>query len=1148
MTTKIIEQYINHNGSWVPYEPMIKRNGIFESPENLWVKYNGEHINNTWAVDFNVKGREKHELIFRPKVGDFVYSDKTWSTNLSETKTCVGVITDVRSKDFDFIALQNVQSDYWSSTNSLIPDVTTETNTSLALCDFAGKTNSQNIILTKPTEDTAAHKCAAYSTEGFGAGSWFLPSCGQWNVARLNRTIINGSISIAGGAIIGSTIFWTSTQYNKQAAWSAYWGDSAPSGYAKTNPCNSRPFCTYEYNPVPNGVYIYDKDDNRYTKEEWALSGKGTSDVCGIGISTDTNSFMVSTAISAQSYPFGGRDTLIPNVPLLSSGIPISNLSKATHGFIYTDVIISALGIDNALAAKYAKTYAFGNGQSGYLPSFGEVNILYSYRTQVEEILRTLGLYLWGSQYIQTCTQFGPTNNAALYWQDGKSLQPVKNSSFKVLPFTFLPFQGSTEEGIYILDTDNSLVTRSNWSIENNNKAVGVVVLLSKCQFVIAPTDNSSTQIWSKGGAQDVVPGVTTTTEPLMARTTDYRGAQNSSAIVAQYGNTSDYAAGWCQSFLFKNGERGYLGSCSEWQEAYNNKAEIDTCMSLIGGTAIATDYYHWTSTQCNSSSSWSMHWNKSDLNKSLKGNVRRVRAFASFNNKRTQIVQNAKVIPNNSPSKLKPTNESGEATLRLRAGKDSTFYVEHQDYVPYSGIIENLSSDLSKEVVLEQGATVNITVKENTESGNIVPNALVRIQSEDGVLDYITETTEGGMISTHLLNGSYTFTIEKDGYSKAVVTKDILDNINAITFVISKVYNVTANVTKTSEPVPDATVNVWEESQDSVISQILSEMGCVLFKRTGDKAGTFIRLDENTRLKYFDGSVAKTDGTEGDVMVYLPEYYYHYENLGGAKFAYRFSRVNLGEDWIHVPASLIGAYKGYVSSKKLYSRSGVTPKGDISFNNATTYSESRGTGYQIIDYYQHCQIAMLFYAKYRNRHSQAVLGIGGAEYNTKTGGTDALGNRDTEKASSGWVNFRGIEGVFGGLEEYVKGVIINNNVWSITNLDNSVRTVKAYSSMGYISHIQAEKGPFFDVIPTSIQSQEQLGENYCAYYYTLGSEEIILSRSGAHAVEGNGSIAYTYANDTTTSISYTKGSRLAFRGELTESKDVNSFKEIIAV
>ena len=1144
MTTKIIEQYINHNGSWVPYEPMIKRNGVFESPENLWVKYNGEHINNTWAVNFTVKGNEKQEWIFRPKIGDFVYSDKTWSSILSETKTCVGVITDVRSKDFDFIALQQAGDAVWA-TSSSIADVTTETNISLAICDFAGKTNSQNIILAKPAENTAAHKCAAYSTEGFSAGSWFLPSCGQWNVFQLNKTKINASISAAGGIIVSDeTEYWTSTQYDADRSWTFDGGVLRV--LAKRGLRSSHPFCTYKYNPVPNGVYIYDKDNNRYTKEEWALSSKEISDVCGIGISTDTNSFMVSTNKSGVNYAFGGQGTLISNVPMLDTDTT-QNIYIATHGFIYTDVIISQLGTGNAPAEEYAKTYVFGNGQRGYLPSFGELTTLYSYKTQVEEILHTLGLSLWGDVSIQTCTQQGASVSATLYWPNGNYSGLGKNdANSSVLPFTFLPFQGSTE-GIYILDTDNSLITRSNWSIENNNKAVGVVVLLSKCQFVIAPTDSSSTQIWSKGGAQDVVPGVTTTTEPVMARTTDYRGAQNSSAIVAQYGDTSDYAAGWCQSFLFKNGERGYLGSCSEWQEAYNNKAEIDTCMSLIGGTAIATEYY-WTSTQCNSSSSWSMHWTKSDLHKSLKSNVRRVRAFAPLNNKRTQIVQNAKIIPNNSPSKLKPTNESGEATLRLRAGKDSTFYVEHQDYVPYSGIIENLSSDLSKEVVLEQGVTVNITVKENTESGNTIPNALVRIQSEDGVLDYITETTEGGMISTHLLNGSYTFTIEKDGYSKAVVTKDILDNINAITFVISKVYNVTANVTKTSEPVPDATVNVWEESQDSVISQILSEMGCVLFKRTGDKAGTFIRLDENTRLKYFDGSVAKTDGTEGDVMVYLPEYYYRYENLGGTKFAYRFSRVNLGEDWIHVPASLIGAYKGYVSSKKLYSRSGVTPKGDISFNNATTYSEARGTGYQIIDYYQHCQIAMLFYAKYRNRHSQAVLGIGGAKYNTKTGGTDALGNRDTEKASSGWVNFRGIEGVFGGLEEYVKGVIINNNVWSITNLDNSVRTVKAYSSMGYISHIQAEKGPFFDVIPTSIQSQEQLGENYCAYYYTMGSEEIILSRSGAHAVEGNGSIAYTYANDSTTSISYTKGSRLAFRGELTESKDVNSFKEIIAV
>jgi hypothetical protein len=425
-------------------------------------------------VDVTFKVTSKQSSLIRPQIGDFVYGDKTWSTELDSAKTCVGVITDVRSKDFDFIALENLTVSFWTNSLGIIPNVVTETNKSLAMCDFAGKTNSQNIILAKPTESTAAHQCAAYSTEGFGTNSWFLPSCGQWGVAQLNRVKIDTSISATiGSDPLSSGSYWTSTQYNSNDAWIFGWVNGTKRGTTKSNSYTVRPFCTYEYNPVPNGVYIYDKDNNRYTKEEWVSSGKGVSAVCGIGISTDTDSFMVSTAISAQSYPFGGRDTLIPNVPLLSSDIPISNLSKATHGFIYTDVIISALGIDNALAAKYAKTYAFGNGQSGYLPSYGEATTLYSYKTQVEEILSMLGLSLWGSQYIQTCTQFGPTNNAALYWQDGKSLQPVKNSSFIVLPFTLLPLPNPA------IPIENALVkmtsASNNYQQNTNNNGEAVI-------------------------------------------------------------------------------------------------------------------------------------------------------------------------------------------------------------------------------------------------------------------------------------------------------------------------------------------------------------------------------------------------------------------------------------------------------------------------------------------------------------------------------------------------------------------------------------------------------------------------------------------------------------------------------------------------
>lgn len=430
-------------------------------------------IANNVDVTFKVTSKQDSSLISRPKVGDFVYGDKTWSTELDGTKTCVGVITDVRSKDFDFIALQDVEPICWTNSSGLIDDVTTETNESLAFCDFAGKTNSQNIILTKPTESTAAHKCAAYSTEGFGAGSWYLPSMGQWSVAYLNRFKINASISAAGGSAISSAGYWSSTQNDSSNAWTFGWANGSMSATSKIGYYKVHPFCTYEYNPVPNGVYIYDKDNNRYTKEEWVSSGKGTSDVCGIGISTDTNSFMVSTNKSGVNYAFGGQGTLISNTPILDINVVSSDLYKATHGFIYTDTIISQLRTGNAPAAEYAKTYMFGNGQNGYLPSYGEATTLYSYKTQVEEILRMLGLSLWGSASIQTCTQYGTSNNANLNWANGIYFGPGKSGRYTVLPFTLLPLSNPA------IPIENALVkmtsASNNYQQNTNNNGEAVI-------------------------------------------------------------------------------------------------------------------------------------------------------------------------------------------------------------------------------------------------------------------------------------------------------------------------------------------------------------------------------------------------------------------------------------------------------------------------------------------------------------------------------------------------------------------------------------------------------------------------------------------------------------------------------------------------
>lgn len=462
--------YGNYDYTVTPPSPLEAQSGTL----NVNVPAVNKEILIASNTNVTFKVTAKQPLLTRPQIGDFVYGDKTWSTELDSAKTCVGVITDVRSKDFDFIGLENLTASFWTNSLGTISDVVTETNESLAMCDFAGKTNSQNIILAKPTESTAAHQCAAYSTEGFGTNSWFLPSCGQWGVAQLNRVKIDTSISATiGSDPLSSGSYWTSTQYNSNDAWIFGWVNGTKRGTTKSNSYTVRPFCTYEYNPVPNGVYIYDKDNNRYTKEEWVSSGKGVSAVCGIGISTDTNSFMVSTAISAQSYPFGGQGTLISNVPMLDTGVASADLYKSTHGFIYTDVIISALGIDNAPAAKYTKTDIFRNGQHGYLPSFGELATLYSYKTQVEEILRMLGLSLWESTLIQTCTQYGTSNNANLNWTNGIYFGPGKNDRQTVLPFALLPLPNPA------IPIENALVkmtsASNNYQQNTNNNGEAVI-------------------------------------------------------------------------------------------------------------------------------------------------------------------------------------------------------------------------------------------------------------------------------------------------------------------------------------------------------------------------------------------------------------------------------------------------------------------------------------------------------------------------------------------------------------------------------------------------------------------------------------------------------------------------------------------------
>lgn len=158
--------------------------------------------------------------------------------------------------------------------------------------------------------------------------------------------------------------------------------------------------------------------------------------------------------------------------------------------------------------------------------------------------------------------------------------------------------------GVFILDIDGSLYSKSEWSTSNNINAVGVAVLTNNCKFVIAP-DGRALSNWSVGSTE-LIAGVTATRDKSIAEK-DYKGVQNTANIISKYGTSNTYAGKVCSSYTFRNGKNGYLGAAGEWKEVYNNKTEINACLSKIGGEQIG-ESPAWSSTQYNKDSAWFMN------------------------------------------------------------------------------------------------------------------------------------------------------------------------------------------------------------------------------------------------------------------------------------------------------------------------------------------------------------------------------------------------------------------------------------------------------------------------------------------------------------------------------------------------------------
>ena len=360
--------------------------------------------------------------------------------------------------------------------------------------------------------------------------------------------------------------------------------------------------------------------------------------------------------------------------------------------------------------------------------------------------------------------------------------------------------------------------------------------------------------------------------------------------------------------------------------------------------------------------------------------------------------------------------------------------------------------------------------------------------------------------------------------------------------------------IIKIDQTISDPSKMITGDVNNEIIQWIRQNSHRVLAKKTGEGTVTYIELDDNNSNKYAaDGSEAKTDGTEGDVFVKLPTFYYRGNDDGpdgssGDNVEIKFSKESFDECVEWDTNILIGAYETYNDGGKLYSRSGVESSSDILHANFKSYAAARGTGYQLVDWQMHCVLGCLFYAMYGNTNSQAICGSGIASFTKICGNTDSLGMNDTKAETNGntmSINFWGLENWWGNKDEFLEGIesTAANTVQILSPDPSSGRTFTWLgSSYGkYGKHYRF--GKYLD-----LSSDVTEGSSSSTYYCDLNggpnSSARVVWRSNYNA-NVPGGVSCAFANNDTSNLAPLIGSRLAFRGVASKAESVEAFKAL---
>lgn len=307
--------------------------------------------------------------------------------------------------------------------------------------------------------------------------------------------------------------------------------------------------------------------------------------------------------------------------------------------------------------------------------------------------------------------------------------------------------------------------------------------------------------------------------------------------------------------------------------------------------------------------------------------------------------------------------------------------------------------------------------------------------------------------------------------------------------------------------------------------------------------------LDENNSELFHDGTTAASlDGSMGQWMTDVPEYYFNVDESTSGVHALQVSQFQQ-DGWKQSRRVLVGVTEAVSVSNKLWSKKGGQSTGSLTSVVFHNYATALGSGFDIIDYETHCKIAHLFYAKYANRNPQEMsqFGYGENSYTRTIGTTSSLGNNDGKTSTQ--ISFLGIEDFYGGKYEWMSGIHSNGSIYYIYDgfepdavPTASYRTVDVGGSArsGYISKVYW--GEHGDMIPTEVSASSTT--HYCDWGYVAYSGWRVAMRSASSAYDYGGVAYFSAYYDSGYSFADV-GSRIQYRGSIQVIEDPAEFKSL---